>query len=177
MCNNFFDSTCFDLFSIIISIILPFLLYTIKPRLKIQSIEEVYTDSLTIKVKNIGCCKAYNLKVEAAIVDPCNNSKKYTYHLNLDRFDFLILYRNEDRNFITEEITKTTLIAINRNNKNDSDKDEKEMFKDLLSEIKSNSCWYLRVRVHSNHGISGFGKAVEQKFNYCKNTKKFIKVK
>lgn len=161
----------------LISITVPFFLYTIKPNLEILDINENNLEKcLKIKIKNNGYYSAVNLKIEAAIIQKNENSNlNYSYHLSLDRTDFLILPGKDSRKFITDEVTKSTLIATRRYNSNFEN--EKDLFIDLLRVLKENSGEYLRIRIHSNHEYSGFGKAIEQKFEYCNCTNKFIKIK
>ena len=140
-----------------------FLLYLLKPELEISSIEEDKSkELLKIKVVNKGVFNAINLRIEACIVQ-----SSYTYHLELDRDDFLILPPKDFRTFQADDITAPTKRIMNMDiNTKDN----------VLERSKINKN-YIRIRVHATHEYSGFGKAFESKFKWEVTENKFLKIK
>lgn len=140
-------------------------LYLFRPKLHIieaNPSNENERNSLAIKIANIGNkFWAVNLRVEACFID----SEQLTYHVDLDRADFLMLppiqHIDHERTFKAFDIAETTRDQYNI------------MFDDKLQEYRDGLV-ILRVRVHAFHDFSGFGKAFEQKFKW--NGKTSIKV-
>ena len=87
---------------------------------------------------------ATNLNIEACTID-----SGQTYHLKIDKEDFLILPQGDSRVF---KIKCT---------------------QDIESRLKKAGVVF-RVRVHSTHSFTGFGKAIEQRFRYDKEKNKFV---
>lgn len=153
---SFDTSLIISLIALIWSLIYIF----IKPRLDVN-LTCLYNDALSIKIKNKGRSSAINLKIEACILD-CNGD---TYHLKIDKSGFVILPSTADKNhrtFKTTGFSKSALKYISS--------------KDTVEDMIKKHC-KVRVRIHSEHGFTGFGKAIEQNFEYCNNTKKFNKIK
>lgn len=154
-----------NIFSLIISIVallwsLTYIL--IKPRLKID-VTCLIENQLSIKIINEGFGTAINLKIESCIID-CSAK---TYHLDIDRTDFIMLLPkrkgNNSRTFKTRGFSESALDFI---------KNKDTTIEDMIKTHNK-----IRVRVHSEHGFTGFGKAVEQKFKYCNSNNEFIKIK
>ena len=138
------------------------ILYTLKPNLIIESVKKE-GDELKINVVNKGCFDAINLKIEACIVQ----SDNYTYHLKIDKDDFIILPSYKKRNFTenlrTFKIDDILPSALKHSN-------YQEIIKKLTEDGENH---LLRVRLHANHEYSGFGKAFESKFKW---ENKFTKI-
>src|SRR5690554_982923 len=111
MCNNFFDSTCFDLcwgLSIIFAILPYLIIYKLKPKLIIESIC-INDSEIKIKVVNKGRFDAVNLRIEVCALDKINS---FTFHFHPDHSDFLILPAQKkqidnSKTFNFREISKT----------------------------------------------------------------------
>ena len=162
----------------VISVTIPFLLYTLKPKLEIKEPEiDENEKCIKFKLKNISSqYKAINLKIEASIKEPTQGGKWYTYRLEFDRKDFLILSQNKIRTFVSQEITTATLDAIKRKNPNVESQTEKDTFINLLEKIKNNSDMEFRVGVYAQNEYSGFGRAFESSFRWNATKNKFEKI-
>jgi hypothetical protein len=137
--------------SIIWSCIWSLILYSLRPKLVVQKVEITGDNHIKIDVKNRSkCYDAVNINVEACIVTSSNQ----TYHLDIDRADFIILPKKDNRVFQSYNLAQSA----------------KEYYKgDFSSFVKTkikDKNTIFRVRVYANHSFSGFGKAFENKFQY-----------
>jgi len=134
----------------------------IRPKLEIDingGIEDVVIKKtkkrvIKIKVTNKSCYfDTTNLNIEACTVryDSIKNGKK-TEYLEIDKEGFLILRCKDDYRKFKAECTKE--------------------IEDRLKDAGVN----FRVRVHSIHSFTGFGKAIEQCFTYDKKQNLFWKI-
>ncbi|MEI8204894.1 MAG: hypothetical protein WCH34_17875 [Bacteroidota bacterium] len=150
-----------------ISALIPFLMYTMKPKLKIHPpafAEDM--NSLKFKIENTRAFSyAINLKIEVALIEKREEDKFTTYHFELDREEFLILPSKDKRCFQTNEITKSTLEVLKRKNPDFANKNCKDAYNILVCKMKENSDIYIRIRIYAQHEYSGFGKAFEGRFN------------
>ena len=151
-----------------------FILYLIKPKLEISTIEfyrgELYP--LKVKIKNNGLFTALNLKIELCAID----SKKNTYHFKFDYEDFLMLWSKESRNFKTNELQKPAFFLYrNTFHPNDNIQYNQQNINEIFSDF-INQNYIFRARVYAQHEYSGFGKAIESEFIWNKNTNKFDKI-
>jgi hypothetical protein len=101
---------------------------------------------------------AVNLRIEAAVV-----LNDYTYHLDLDRQEFIILSKNDGNK--VETPYKRVYQAY------DVASITKKIFPELktiedLVDILNKKGAYLRIRIHASHEFTGFGKAFEATFNF-----------
>ena len=136
----------------------PIVLYFLKPRLEIQSVEiiDMNGECLAINIVNRGSRAAVNLQIEVCVLEDNN----YTYHLEIDKDDFIILPAwkptgsSHERKFKSYDIASFTKRYFNGT------------FSALLQTIRENPEILIRIRVHANHSYSGFGKAFEKKFKY-----------
>jgi hypothetical protein len=155
------------IFGFLLSGLWPVILYLLKPNLKIMFVEKKIEEDksvLKIKVNNNGCSNAVNLKFEVCVVD-----YNYTYHLESDRDEFLILpfcknkkLNDSDRDFKIRDLSTSA-------------KHYHVEYESLINALtQSDSNLSLRVRVHACHGYSGFGKVFQQSFKYLDG--KFIKI-
>ena len=138
------------LVSLAISIAWTFFLFFsdyFKPNLKIE-LGDVEKSMIKVKVTNKGYKSAINLRVECCFF---NIEEKFSYHLELDKVDFLLLLKGDDRVFKMEDITENA-------------KKYNKTFDELITEFETKKC-SIRVRVHAYHENSGFGKAFEQRFS------------
>jgi hypothetical protein len=126
----------------------------IKPRLDIY-LTCLSENQLSIKVRNKGCGSAINLKIEACVLDCAGG----TYHLKIDKSGFIMLppKRKGDniRIFKTRRFSKSAFEYLD--NKNTT-------VEDIICQYKK-----VRVRIHSEQGFTGFGKAITQEFEYINN--------
>lgn len=139
--------------STVISLVLVLLtyafLYSMKPRLKIRTAGiEKSGNHIRIEVVNSGRFDAVNVRIEACAYDAGNS---HTYHFKLDHPDFLILpgRRSNDntKTFKTLELSDSAIPYG-------------YTYEQLIAIIQSNK-FRLRIRLHSYHAFSGFGKARE----------------
>lgn len=130
-----------------------------RPKIRI-GIPEWDENTIKITVRNEDIRFAVsNLRIEAAAV--LNN---FTYHLDFDRADFIMLseyktYENNEtpfeRTFHARNVNHYTMeISPNCQNMHD--------FRNLLNTPNT----YLRIRVHCFHEFTGFGKAFQAKFKF-----------
>jgi len=165
MCNQI--SNCWEpkdwlilLIGLLFTAIWPFILYILKPKLEIQSVEikDMQGKCLAVTVVNIGNSDAVNLHMEI-----CAKKGAYTYHLDIDNDDFIILPKKTnktaegeyERTFKSYDIASFTRRYY---------KDTFDNFIKLIQ--KDESEFILRIRIHANHSFSGFGRAFEKKFKY-----------
>ena len=73
-------------------------------------------------------------------------------HLNVDKDEFLILPRKDNRTFKMYEISKSA-------------QNYDMTYDDLIQDFEKRDC-ILRIRVHVTDENSGFGKAFQAHFNY-----------
>lgn len=149
------------------------ILYLIRPNLKIEKIvviNENGKDGLKIKVKNNGLFfNVTNLKVEACIV-----VRRQTCHLILDRYDFIILPSKKGDTDFHERDFKT--IGLENSGYEDGIGNTITN-ENYVSNLKLYDDYEIRIRVHANHSLSGFGKAFEKKFKWDKKSGKFQQIK
>jgi len=151
-----------------------FILYLIKPKLEISTIEfirgELYP--LKVKIKNKGLNTALNLKIELCAID----SKKNTYHFRSDYEDFLMLWPMELRIFKTNELQKPAFFFYsNTFHPNENVQYNQQNINEIFSDF-INQNYIFRARVYGSHEYSGFGKAIESEFIWNKNINKFEKL-
>ena len=133
------------LLSIAISVSVPFALYTLKPKLKIEIDKGIENQSINIRVINKRCSSgAMNLNMEVCTVRSIDKTK----HLKIEKEDFLILPSKDNRVFNAECLPK-------------------------IEEKLKQTGTILRVRVYATHSLTGFGKAFEQKFMYDTKSNRF----
>lgn len=140
--------------SILIGVLPYFVIYSLKPKLKIDSIC-VCNRTIKIKVLNIGKFDAFNLRIEVCAYDA---KEKQTFHFKLDQSDFLILpskRRNSDNSkiFNTVGISSSAEPFIEGNT-------QEEKLDRLIRYI--NNGFKVRVRIHAYHSFSGLGKSFEK---------------
>lgn len=123
--------------------------YLLKPSLEIKCCK-LRGNQLQVKIINQSSKRnAVNLKIEVCFLHNSN-----TYHLNVDKEDFLILPPNDFRIFKMNSLSETAVgYGID--------------YEELLEGFKTGK-YSLRVRIHATHEYSGFGKAFEGKFRYDK---------
>jgi hypothetical protein len=121
-------------------------IFVFRPRLKIEK-DGIENNKVRIKVTNIGCANAINLKMEVCTV---KGEDEITRHLELDRNDFLLLPRKGKEK---ERVFKAFI---------SDDTDIKETLRDKDTT--------LRVRLYAAHELSGFGKTFQRKYRYNPDT-------
>ena len=137
------------LFLSVLAILLPFILYLMKPKLMIEIENGIENQKIGIKVTNKRrCFDAINLNMEVCTV----NSRNQTFHLSVDKQDFIILPSKDFRVF------------------------KVECPQEIQEKLKETGA-ILRVRVHAAHSYSGFGKAKQQNFRYDGQDNKFTRIK
>lgn len=141
----------------------PIILFRLKPNLDIESVDK-NVDTLKIKVKNIGCFDALNLRIEACYIP---TGTDFTCHFETDKVDFLILPKKNKNTQICSRDFKINSVSESTKNFEICRKYD-ELLKKLV-----NKQGIIRVRVHAYHSFSGFGKAFEQIFEWKDG--KFIK--
>ena len=140
LCNNWLS-----ILSIAISVIVPFLLYTLKPNLKIEIDKGIENQNIYIRVINERCSSgAMNLNMEVCTVKNIDKTK----HLKIEKEDFLLLPSKDNRVFKAECLPE-------------------------IEERLKKTGTILRVRVYATHSLTGFGKAFEAKFKYNANLNRF----
>jgi hypothetical protein len=150
-----------DFFLLLIGFVLSILatilvFHLLKPKILIEKLEyQKEKKRIKIYVKNVGEYVATNIKLEVALV-----LNKETFHLDTDRYDFILLEPDNSRIFKT--------IDINPFAKDEIKEEPLKIFENLFLYIGEN-CGHLRVRVHAHHGLSGFGKSFEKKYSYTAN--------
>jgi hypothetical protein len=132
--------------------------HTLRPKLAIQDI--VIEDShIKIDVKNkSNCFNAVNVSIEACVVE-----NGYTYHVDIDRTDFLMLPKNDNRWFQAHQLAQS------------AEKYYKKEFDSFIKEKIRNKSTVFRVRIYANHSFSGLGKVIEKKYQYDEKSKGFKK--
>jgi hypothetical protein len=147
--------------SLIVTVLWTLILYWLRPKLTIDDLT-IDNNHLKVKVSNVrNCSDAINVNVEICVEE----DNDYTYHLEIDKSDFLIIPRNDNRVFQAIDLIDTTKKEY-WDGKN---------FDTFIEEKIKNSSNTVRVRAYATHSFSGFGRAFEQKFQY--NAGKFDKVK
>lgn len=138
--------------SILVTIILTYIVYRLKPSLQIlNACWDADNKQIKIKIRNLSkSFDAVNLRIEVAVVEPQN---RYTYHLNVDHTDFLILPRNKT-SLDNEKVFKVTGISDGAR----IHLDNNETLQTLMTNRQ------LRIRIHSYHSFSGLGKVEEVTF-------------
>ncbi len=159
--------TCKDVFLLFAGAILSILgtlclIRHYKPKIRIENPKKI-DGIIKIEVTNLSkCFMATNLRIEAAAVNG-----NFTYHLDFDRIDFLMLAKNKtypnnetpySRIYQAHDLNDYTK-KIAHNCKNIID------FFKLLEQEDCN----LRIRVHAFHEFTGFGKAFESQFKLSNN--------
>jgi hypothetical protein len=141
-CENECTIGCSEWITIIISFFISafwaLLLVFIKPRLRIENIcVDESKRKFKAQIKNIGMFDAINLRVEICAI---NKETNETVHLPIDIEEFNVLPHKNDNT----RVFKTNAIDQDRFNRFNTPN------------------YYIRVRVHSSHSFSGFGKAIEK---------------
>ena len=136
-----------------------FVIYSLKPKLKIvsASICKDFNSKKVIKIaiENRGWwADANNVRIESCAI---NLNSNLTYHLKLDLEDFLVIptkskCRDNIRVFKVINISESAKQYINN-------------LDDVIKLLKRGQC-RLRVRVHSYHSFSGLGKAEEKVIDF-----------
>jgi len=111
---------------------------------------------------------AINLRIEAAAVEGT-----FTYHLNLDRQDFIMLSARWFSSTAGAYTRKYHAYEISMYTRWICEENECDNVDQLLNNILSKGGAYLRVRVHASHEFTGFGRAFEKRFYYNSATGKF----
>jgi hypothetical protein len=158
LCNNtnFIQNIIFAVFGAFLGLGLSLLYaFVFRPRIEIVNATIKTTDSIEIKIKNKS--KRFNVVNMNVEVTAVTINGEQTNHFNIDKSDFLILPKDESKSGNPHERT-FKCDATSR----------------ILDSIKLTEK-ILRVRVHSNHGFSGFGKAIEETFTYNLATQTFVK--
>ncbi|MDD4375088.1 MAG: hypothetical protein PHG67_14345 [Bacteroidales bacterium] len=140
-------------------------------RIEVVNVNGNKVNRSIIKINVVNCrchSDAINLKIEAAFV---LNDK--TYHLDFDRFDFVMLPRlnKSKKNKETPYCRTFHALKINDYTLSILDNDFKTIDQ-LIDYLKLNingKDLILRVRVHANHSFTGFGKAFVAKFKFPVN--------
>ncbi|MCL2413600.1 MAG: hypothetical protein FWC98_05645 [Bacteroidales bacterium] len=161
-------SNCVALISLILSAIAiiwtsiwTLILYKFKPKLKIEVVGGIEKHKIRIKITNENRrFDAINLNIEV-----CTVKKEETYHLKIDKEDFLILPHKNSELYSNHRIFKAKW-----KDKNDRKKGE------LERKLKEKGV-KLRVRIHSTHSFTGFGKAEGECFEYDENANSFKNIK
>ena len=148
------------------------ILYLIRPKLKIEKIviiNENGKDGIKIKVKNNALFfNVTNLMVEACIV-----VGGQTCHLKLDKYDFIMLPPKKGDTDFHERIFKTHGLE----NSECYDGIGNIISDDnYVSNLINYEYYIIRIRVHANHSLSGFGKAFEKKFKWNNEIQRFEKI-
>lgn len=163
MCYNLLECvSVWDIISLILGIVLSacatiIIIRFFRPKICI-GIPTRAGNSIVVPVRNNSkCYDVTNLRIEAAAV-----FGQYTFHLDFDRVDFIMLLRNKkyknqetpfERIYHAQDVNSYTK-SIAPNCKN---------MTDFFNLLNNNQC-YLRVRVHAYHEFTGFGKAFQAKF-------------
>ena len=136
------------------------LVFLFRPKIKVPNVAIIEQDIcnsnskkiIKINVKNQRLfSSACNIKIEATFI----NESDQTFHLKLDRKDFLLIKPRDNRNFQSDDIKSyTKKVTCSKN------------LQDLLYETKD-ICVKFRVRIHAEHSLTGFGRVFE--YNFTKN--------
>ena len=170
LCNNWLCNNWLSLLSIVVSFIVPFLLYTLKPKLKIEKLELGVLNDIKVKVINQRCCShAINVNIEMCLI----NKAKETYHLEIDKGAFLIIPRKKNkekednwRYFKAVDLCKTT-----------KERYWEKDFASFIREMVKVQGATIRIRVYATHSLTGFGRARSKRFQYNEKENKFVIVK
>lgn len=163
MCCEFLECvTLWDIISLILGIVLSafaavYIIRFFRPDIYI-GVPTIVGTTLKIPVRNESkCYAAVNLRIEAAAV-----LRNKTYHVDFDRFDFLMLWPNKtyDSN---ESPFERTYHAIDVNKYTKTIAPKCQNMDDFLTLLRDRQS-YLRIRVHAYHEFTGFGKAFQSNF-------------
>lgn len=135
--------------SLVVTIILTIIIYYLKPRVRINcACYDSNINVIKINVENNGYFDAVNLRLEACAF---NKDSRQTIHLKLEQFEFLILpnKKSEDNSKIFKIISVEDFSQ------------QYGSYEEIIENIRNNN-WQLRIRLHSYHSFSGFGKAEER---------------
>ena len=147
--------------SLLFTAIWPFVLYILKPKLEIQNVEiqDKSGKCLAVTVANIGNSNAVNLHM-----DFCAKQGECTYHLDIDKNDFIILPKKKDKTKGNEHVRVFKAYNI----ASFAQKFWPGTFNEFLVALIQNNDpkFILRIRIHANHSFSGFGRAFERRFEY-----------
>jgi len=148
------------------------LLYSLifRPCLEIES-AKIEFGIIIIKVKNLSKrFGAINMNIEA-----CALGENITYYFVLDKNEFLILPKQKCINSnLTIKPNERDFKCVNILK---SAKCPHEETNDSIIKKITNNDLKLRVRLHANHSLSGFGRALEEIFVYNQKTGNFGKLK
>ena len=138
-------------------------IFYFRPCLEIESVKNGINDFgnpyIRVNVINRQCFfDAVNLNMEICIIE----NEKYTYHLDIDKKDFLILPRKKNRVFQSYDLAESAKQYF------------KKDFNSFIKEIVKLENNKIRVRIHANHSFTGFGKGFERIFKYDAKTEEFI---
>lgn len=154
--------------SILLTLLTYFIIYSLKPNLKIICACAIKNDDkIKITVENVGRFNAVNVRAEACAYD---ETPKYTYHLEIDHNEFLIIPGNKRgkdniKKFKIVNIAESAYDYIEVDYIDNEPRAATKFRKYLkLLELIENGTYKLRFRVHSYHEFSGLGKAEEKQF-------------
>jgi hypothetical protein len=102
---------------------------------------------------------AINLKIEVAFV-----FSDGTCHLDLDRYEFLMLAKKAKNKANKETDFERTFVAHQVNNYTSINVPDCDCIEKIMKDLKSDE--YLRVRVYAEHELTGFGKFKNEYFQY-----------
>lgn len=145
--------------SITVSLLGYIVIYSLKPKLVIAESNDFLDNKIRLPIFNKGRHSAVNLRIEVCALDRELSNTTYTYHLNTDHQDFLILPPADGKTFIVNGISDTAL-------------GHGETYESILNKLQA-GIYELRVRIHSYHDFSGLGKAEVASFTFKDG--KFIK--
>jgi hypothetical protein len=150
--------------SLLITALWSRIIYAIKPKLGIDKVIIVNDEEKPrIKIKvtnNRHRSAAINIRIEVCVL-----IGKYTYHLDIDKSEFIMLPKKEDRSFQSYELANSAKEYYKKN------------FNTFIEEMIKNTNSKLRVRVYAAHSFSGFGKAFETFFQYDEKSKELKEYK
>lgn len=167
--DKFMDSiTLCSIFNIIAGAIFSaiatlILIQIFKPKINIK-VPEIQGNTLKIPIINERkCSAATNIRIEAAAL-----FGEKTYHLDFDRFDFIMLSPKTNKTDETPYKRSFLACCVNKQTINMTGWQDNGI-RDFYELLLNNPEAYLRVRVHASHGFTGFGKAFEEKFKMKPN--------
>lgn len=141
-----------------------FLITLFRPKLSIQSVSladiskkstsDENSDSENQKIIKVNvfnkryCSNAINIKIELAFI----NDLDKTFSLEADKYDFLMLPSRMSRTFQAHDIEKYTKVI--------------SVYSDMQALLRyyENKNIKFRIRIHSEHSFTGFGKSFEEVF-------------
>lgn len=146
------DLCCKDFLLLFLTFILsgfwPFILYLLKPNIKIVSFSKD-NNKYKLKVQNNAHSNAVNLKIEICSIN-LDSTNNITKHFDLESDDFLILPKKGNK---TSDNFRYFALTANSTT-------------ELSKKLQNDSTLKLRVRLYACHAYSGFGKAFECFFVY-----------